>query len=224
MIIDDKRIRIITGHYGSGKTEFAINYAVKLNKMGMKTAISDLDIVNTYFRSREKALELENIGIKVIYSSIKNGNYDIPAISPEIATPVKDKSYNYVIDLGGDDVGTVTLARLIPILDKSEVDFIMVVNTKRPETSTKEGIIYHKESLEKATGLNVTGFVNNTNLVRETTEETLKEGENILFEVSKETGIPVKYTSYIENIIEFKSENIETELFPMKFFMREEWM
>lgn len=224
MVIDDKRIRIITGHYGSGKTEFAINYAVKLNKMGMKTAISDLDIVNTYFRSREKAFELENIGIKVIYSSIKNGNYDIPAISPEIATPVKDKSYNYVIDLGGDDVGTVTLARLIPILDKSEVDFIMVVNTKRPETSTKEGIIYHKESLEKATGLNVTGFVNNTNLIRETTEETLKEGENILFEVSKETGIPVKYTSYIEDIIECKPENIETELFPMKFFMREEWM
>lgn len=224
MVIDDKRIRIITGHYGSGKTEFAINYAVKLNKMGMKTAISDLDIVNTYFRSREKALELENIGIKVVYSSIKNGNYDIPAISPEIATPVKDKSYNYVIDLGGDDVGTITLARLIPILDKSEVDFIMVVNTKRPETSTKEGIIYHKESLEKATGLNVTGFVNNTNLIRETTEETLKEGENILFEVSKETGIPVKYTSYIEDIIECKPENIETELFPMKFFMREEWM
>lgn len=224
MVIDDKRIRIISGHYGSGKTEFAINYAVKLNKMGMKTAISDLDIVNTYFRSREKAFELENMGIKVIYSSIKNGNYDIPAISPEIATPVKDKSYNYIIDLGGDDVGAVTLARLIPILDKSEVDFIMVVNTKRPETSTKEGIIYHKKSLEKATGLNITGFVNNTNLVRETTEETLKEGENILFEVSKETGIPVKYTSYIENIIECKPKNIKTELFPMKFFMREEWM
>ena len=204
MVIDDKRIRIISGHYGSGKTEFAINYAVKLNEMGMKTAISDLDIVNTYFRSREKAFELENMGIKVIYSSIKNGNYDIPAISPEIATPVKDKSYNYIIDLGGDDVGAVTLTRLIPILDKSEVDFIMVVNTKRPETSTKEGIIYHKKSLEKATGLNITGFVNNTNLVRETTEETLKEGENILFEVSKETGIPVKYTSYIENIIECK--------------------
>ena len=224
MVIDDKRIRIISGHYGSGKTEFAINYAVKLNEMGMKTAISDLDIVNTYFRSREKAFELENIGIKVIYSSIKNGNYDIPAISPEIATPVKDKSYNYIIDLGGDDVGAVTLARLIPILDKSEVDFIMVVNTKRPETSTKEGIIYHKKSLEKATGLNITGFVNNTNLVRETTEETLKEGENILFEVSKETGIPVKYTSYIENIIECKPKNIKTELFAMKFFMREEWM
>lgn len=224
MVIDDKRIRIISGHYGSGKTEFAINYAVKLNEMGMKTAISDLDIVNTYFRSREKAFELENMGIKVIYSSIKNGNYDIPAISPEIATPIKDKSYNYIIDLGGDDVGAVTLARLIPILDKSEVDFIMVVNTKRPETSTKEGIIYHKKSLEKATGLNITGFVNNTNLVRETTEETLKEGENILFEVSKETGIPVKYTSYIENIIECKSKNIKTELFPMKFFMREEWM
>ncbi len=222
LVIDDKRIRIITGHYGSGKTEFAINYAVKLYKMGMKTAISDLDIVNTYFRSREKTFELENMGIKVISSSIKNGNYDIPAISPEIATPVKDKSYNYVIDLGGDDVGAITLARLLPIINKSEVDFIMVVNTKRPETSTKEGIIYHKESLEKATGLNITGFVNNTNLVRETTEDTLKEGENLLCEVSKETGIPIKYTSYIEDII--KPQNIETELFPMKFFMREEWM
>lgn len=224
MLKDDRRIRIITGHYGSGKTEFALNYAVELNKVSNKVALADLDIVNVYFRSREKTEELENMGIKVISSSVRGNSSDLPAISAEISTPVKDKSYDYVIDLGGNDVGTITLGRLKPIFDKTEVDLFMVVNTNRPDTATVEGIINQMKEIEYSSGLKVTGFVNNTNLVRETTGENILEGNGILSEVSRITLIPIKYTTYVEEVLKEVPAGLSGELFPLKFFMREVWM
>lgn len=224
MIQDDKRIRIITGHYGSGKTEFALNYVVALSKVSKKTAIADLDIVNVYFRSREKQKELEDIGITVISSSLTQNSSDMPAISPQIATPVKDKSYDYVIDLGGNDVGTITLARLKPFLNKDEVDFFMVVNTNRPDTSTIEGIINQMEQIEQSSGLKVTGIVNNTNLIRETTVDIIKQGDDILSAVSKIKKVPIKYTAYVKEIVKEKLPELSGEMFSMEYFMRKSWM
>lgn len=224
MVENDKRIRIITGHYGSGKTEFALNYVSALSKVSKKAAIADLDIVNVYFRSREKKKELEEMGIKVISSSLESKGSDMPAISREISIPVRDSSYDYVIDLGGNDVGTITLSRLKPLFENEEVDFFMVVNTNRPDTSTVEKIIEQMRQLEFSTGLKVTGFVNNTNLIRETRYETIKDGEEVLLEVSNITGIPIKYTAYIDEILPKLNEKFVGELFPMKFFMRKIWM
>lgn len=226
MILNDKRVRIITGHYGSGKTEFAVNYVNRLRdcKEG-KIAIADLDIVNVYFRSREKKAEMEAKGIQVIASNIEGAGADIPAVSGAMTMPVTNKEYQYVIDLGGNDVGTLVLGRIKPLLDPTETDFFMVVNAYRPDTSTPEGVIAQMERLEYGAGLKVTGFINNTNLVRETTADCLVHGDEVLREVTKRTGVPVKYVAYVEELLtEAVPEGLSGELFPMKFYMRKAWM
>lgn len=226
MVADDKRIRIITGHYGSGKTEFAVNYVRKLREsVDGKVAIADLDIVNVYFRSREKKEELEAEGIQVIASNLDTAVADVPAVSGAMTMPVINKDYQYVVDLGGNDVGTLVLGRIKPLLDHTEADFFMVVNAYRPNTSTPEGIIEQMENLEYAAGLKVTGFINNTNLVRETTAECLLHGDEVLKEVTKRTGVPVKYVSYVRDVMtEEMPEGLSGELFPMEFNMRKTWM
>lgn len=226
MVADDRRIRIITGHYGSGKTEFAVNYVKKLREsVDGRVAIADLDIVNVYFRSREKKEELEEKGIQVIASNLDTAVADVPAVSGAMTMPVINKEYQYVIDLGGNDVGTLVLGRIKPLLDHAEADFFMVVNAYRPNTSTPEGIIEQMENLEYAAGLKVTGFINNTNLVRETTAECLLHGDEVLKEVTKRTGVPVKYVSYVKDVMtEEIPEGLSGELFPMEFNMRKTWM
>ena len=226
MVADDRRIRIITGHYGSGKTEFAVNYVNKLREsVDGRVAIADLDIVNVYFRSREKKEELEEKGIQVIASNLDTAVADVPAVSGAMTMPVINKEYQYVVDLGGNDVGTLVLGRIKPLLDHAEADFFMVVNAYRPNTSTPEGIIEQMENLEYAAGLKVTGFINNTNLVRETTAECLLHGDEVLKEVTKRTGVPVKYVSYVKDVMtEEIPEGLSGELFPMEFNMRKTWM
>lgn len=226
MVADDRRIRIITGHYGSGKTEFAVNYVKKLREsVDGRVAIADLDIVNVYFRSREKKEELEEKGIQVIASNLDTAVADVPAVSGAMTMPVINKEYQYVVDLGGNDVGTLVLGRIKPLLDHAEADFFMVVNAYRPNTSTPEGIIEQMENLEYAAGLKVTGFINNTNLVRETTAECLLHGDEVFKEVTKRTGVPVKYVSYVKDVMtEEIPEGLSGELFPMEFNMRKTWM
>ena len=226
MVADDRRIRIITGHYGSGKTEFAVNYVKKLREsVDGRVAIADLDIVNVYFRSREKKEELEEKGIQVIASNLDTAVADVPAVSGAMTMPVINKEYQYVVDLGGNDVGTLVLGRIKPLLDHAEADFFMVVNAYRPNTSTPEGIIEQMENLEYAAGLKVTGFINNTNLVRETTAECLLHGDEVLKEVTKRTGVPVKYVSYVKDVMtEEIPEGLSGELFPMECNMRKTWM
>ena len=226
MVADDRRIRIITGHYGSGKTEFAVNYVKKLREsVDGRVAIADLDIVNVYFRSREKKEELEEKGIQVIASNLDTAVADVPAVSGAMTMPVINKEYQYVVDLGGNYVGTLVLGRIKPLLDHAEADFFMVVNAYRPNTSTPEGIIEQMENLEYAAGLKVTGFINNTNLVRETTAECLLHGDEVLKEVTKRTGVPVKYVSYVKDVMtEEIPEGLSGELFPMEFNMRKTWM
>ena len=226
MVADDRRIRIITGHYGSGKTEFAVNYVKKLREsVDGRVAIADLDIVNVYFRSREKKEELEEKGIQVIASNLDTAVADVPAVSGAMTMPVINKEYQYLVALGGNDVGTLVLGRIKPLLDHAEADFFMVVNAYRPNTSTPEGIIEQMENLEYAAGLKVTGFINNTNLVRETTAECLLHGDEVLKEVTKRTGVPVKYVSYVKDVMtEEIPEGLSGELFPMEFNMRKTWM
>ena len=228
MYLDDKRVRIISGHYGSGKTEFAVNYVSNLKEISKnKVAISDMDIVNVYFRSREKRDELIAKGIEVFDSSL-SASADLPAIPKEMLIPCVDKEYDYVVDLGGNDVGTIVLGRFKEHIDVSEVDFFMVINVYRPDTQNVQAILEQKEKLERASGFKVTGFVNNSNLVRETKAEDLLYGDEIISEVSRLTGIPIKYTSYVKEVVTDMKPEIEKKLsgdvIPLKYYMREVWM
>ena len=225
MFINDKRIRIIIGHYGSGKTEFSVNYTMKLKQAtASKVAIADLDIVNVYFRSREKQVMLEEQGIKVIASSIAGNALDLPAVAADIITPLEDKSYEYVIDVGGDSVGARVLGRFKNYIEDDDYDMFMVVNANRELTMDVEGIKRHKETIEATSRLKVTGFINNTHLIRETTLEDVLKGDKLLKEASKELGIPIRYVSAMSHIASQIPDEVSGEILALDLIMRDQWM
>ena len=225
MISNDKRIRIIIGHYGSGKSEFAMNYVTKLREeIDGKIALSDLDVVNVYFRTREKKNLLKSLNILPIDSSIDAPTLDLPAISAEIATPINDKLYNYVMDVGGDNVGARVIGRFNHLLNEGDYDMFCVVNANREQTQTANQVIDHIKSIENASGLKVTGLVNNTHLIRATTVEDVLRGQELVTQVSNLCNIPIKYVACLESIVDELPKDLEGEIFPIKLYMREDWM
>lgn len=225
--MEDRRIRIITGHYGSGKTEFALNYVRKLKEKADRVMLADLDIVNVYFRSREREEMLNREGIEVISSSLRQDSSDMPALSARIRVPFVDKDCQCVVDLGGSEAGASVLGRLRPDMDGEEIDFFMVVNIYRPETRDAEAILRQKESLEKVLHFPVTGFVNNTNLIHDTTPEDILAGDRILRKVTGDCGVPVRYTTCMCREVkgwEILPAQVSGIFFPMMYHMRQEWL
>ena len=229
MIFDDKRIRIIVGHYGSGKSEFSVNYAMQLAKQSKdpnkKVAIADLDVVNPYFRSREKEDFLAQIGVESFSSPLKNSTLDLPAVSAEIRKPVIDETYEYVMDVGGDDVGARVLGSIKDIMKKSDYDMFLVINANREYTTNADEVIRYMHSIMGASGLNITGLINNTHLLWDTRTEDILKGEKLAKEVSEKTGIPLKYTVYPSYLdISTIKDEISSEIFTVDMIMREKWM
>lgn len=223
-MLNDKRLRFVIGHYGSGKTEFSINYAVKLAEMGKKVALADLDVVNLYFRSREKKKLLEEKGIRLIASSIDASAVDIPAISAEIVVPMQDTSYEGIIDVGGDPAGARTLGMYKEYLVEGQYDMFFVLNANRPETQTVEKALEYLRKIEDTARAKVTGIINNTHMLKSTTVEDVLKGQKLAEELSKSTGIPIKYIACIENVANKLPKDLQGEIFPMKLYMREDWM
>ena len=224
-MLNDKRIRIIIGHYGSGKTEFAVNYTLKLAEAGKKVAIADLDIVNPYFRSREKTAMFESKGIKVIGSSLGvNVGADLPALSAGILAPLQNESYNLVLDVGGDAVGARVLARYHKYFNEGSYDMFCVINAYRPGTQNVEDTIKHIKDIEVQSRAKVTGLINNTHLLRDTSVDDVLAGQKLAKEVSKKLDLPIKYVSTIEKVARQLPEDIEGKIFPINMYMREDWM
>ncbi len=224
-MLNDNRIRVIIGHYGSGKTEFAVNYALKLAASGQKVALADLDIVNPYFRSREKADMLEDQGIKVISGAFGHkANLDIPMVAAGVQGPLQDETTQVILDVGGDSVGARVLARYRQYFRPGAYDMFCVINTHREQTATAEGAIRHIRDIEATAGARVTGLINNTHMLRNTSTEDVMAGQRVVDEVSKATGIPVRYVSAIESVIAELPSDLSGELFGLKMYMREDWM
>ena len=186
-------IYIVTGHYGSGKTEFSVNFALSLREKWEKVILVDLDIVNPYFRSNDSRALLESHGITVIAPAYAGTNVDIPVLPPEIMRVFEEKDACIVIDVGGDDDGAIALGRYKQYFDKTDYEMYLVVNTRRPFTSNKEEIAVMKQDIEYASRLSVTGLVSNSNIAEETTEEIVKEGARITEDASIMLNLPVKY-------------------------------
>ena len=162
MIKDDKRIRLFIGHYGSGKSEVSINYVTKLREqVEGEVALSDLDVVNVYFRSREKKDLMKDLGITPIDSSINTTTLDLPAVSAEIMRPLNDKSVNYVIDVGGDNVGGKVVGRFANQFNSNDYDMFYVVNANREKTQTAKEVLQYIDAIEATSKLKVTGLINN---------------------------------------------------------------
>jgi cellulose biosynthesis protein BcsQ len=190
--MEHKRLTLFAGHYGSGKTNIAVNYAMLLADEGKKVCIADLDIVNPYFRTKDSEKELTEKGISLISSQYANTNVDLPAIPAESYRLVQDKSVYGVVDIGGDDRGAYALGRFADAI-KEEGNYRMafVINRHRPLTSTVEDTVEIMREIEAASGIKFTCIVNNSNIGSETTKETVLESVAYTESVSQETGLPV---------------------------------
>ena len=182
------RFIVLTGNYGSGKTEIALNLAFRFAALGEKTTLVDLDIVNPYFRSAEKAGELEKAGVRVLMPVFALTTVDIPALPPEIQSVFEQPSDRVIFDVGGDDTGAAALGRYAPAFQKNRSDTLslLVINCLRPLTETREDILDLAERIGKRGRLGTDGLINNTNLADQTEPEMLEWGEGIVSECARE--------------------------------------
>ncbi|MBQ7692632.1 MAG: hypothetical protein IJT29_03375 [Oscillospiraceae bacterium] len=191
--MNHKRLTLFAGHYGSGKTNIALNYALWLRGQGLPVTVADLDIVNPYFRTKDGESQLKQAGIRLISSDYANSNVDLPALPGEAYSLVDDRSVCGVIDVGGDDRGALALGRYVPqIREEGDYEMLFVLNRARPLTRTVEDALEVFYEIEAACALPFTAIVNNTNLGPLTRPEDVIAGARFAEEVGARTGLPVK--------------------------------
>lgn len=197
-----KRITIVCGHYGSGKTNVALNMAYDLKAQGKDVTIADLDIVNPYFRTKDSIDELNARGIKLICSEYAGSNLDIPALPDEMYSIVDDKSRYFVLDIGGDDRGALALGRLAPeILKENNYEMIAIVNKYRPLTRDTSSTVEVLREIEYAGGINFTAIINNSNLGADTKIDDIINSSDYADDISKEMGLPVIATAVSDKLV-----------------------
>jgi cellulose biosynthesis protein BcsQ len=215
---------IIVGHSGSGKSEFSVNLAQKLVKE-YPVCLADLDIVNTYFRSREIREILNKEQIEVIsdtYSSTKG--LDMPYLSPAIQGMIFKRDKLVILDCGGDENGIKVLKQYESDIVDTLYEMWMVINVFRPETNSVEKIIKMINKLTNESKLRITGLINNSNYLKNTTVENMIYSNQLIKEVVALTHIQVVYTTGIKSLLQQLPSDILGEKFPLKILLREKWL
>ena len=215
-----KRINIVTGHYGSGKTEIAINMALKLRKEHENVVICDMDIVNPYFRTNDIRKFLEDKGITVIASDYASTNIDLPLLPGDILSVFTDKSVHAVLDLGGDDDGAVALGKYHAYLKDEDYDMFFVLNALRPDTSSIEDIKILSENIQIMSRAKITGLINNTNLSYLSEAKHLLESLDFADEAAKALGVPLAYTAGTKEILASLPQKLKIKAFCLDLFMK----
>lgn len=214
--MDFKRITLLCGHYGSGKTNTAVNFAFDLKKQYEKAAIADLDIVNPYFRTKDSREALEKAGIELICSEYAGTNVDIPALPQQMYSITDDRSKKVILDIGGDDRGALVLGRLAPaIIEENDYEMLMVINCYRPLTRDAQSVLEVMREIEYAGGIRFTGLVNNSNLGEETAPEDVLCSLGYADGVSIASGLPVKCTTVRDSLFDELKSKIEN-VYPLK--------
>lgn len=224
--MQETKLLIVVGHYGSGKTEFCVNLVNRMKDCGLDTALADLDIVNPYFRSRECREAFAHRGIKLVSNLMNNDPcLDSPAMSQEIQSFFMDNHRFNLMDIGGDAVGARVLAQYREQIRNGQYEMLLVVNANRYQTQTPEEVIAYLRDIEQASQLTITGLVNNTHMLKETGIEDVLRGDRLCRAVSEQTGLPVRYACFLEPLADaIQKLDILGERFPLKLKMRENWM
>lgn len=195
-----KRINIFCGHYGSGKSEISVNTAFLLKEKFDDVLLADMDIVNPYFRSFDAKTALENRGIKVVAPMYANTNVDIPVVGSEISVSLRHNSRRVILDVGGDEDGATILGRFCHEISQNEYDMFFVMNRARPMTINPEETLNYIYEIEAASRLRITGIINNTHYLEETTADDIMYGLELSREIEKKTGIPIFATAVMEGM------------------------
>ena len=211
--MEHKRLTLFAGHYGSGKTNIAVNYALRLAAEGKPVCIADLDIVNPYFRTKDSAKVLEQNGVTLISPQFANTNVDLPALPAEAYRLVTDRKVYGVMDIGGDDRGAYALGRYVPaIVEEGNYRMVFVANCCRPLTRTPEEALEVMGEIEAACGLRFTDLINNANLGSETTPETVLNARDYMEKLSALSGLPVFATTAMTHVAEAIKDRVEPVL------------
>ena len=215
-----KRITIFAGHYGSGKTNIAVNYALSKAKEGKKITIADLDIVNPYYRTKDSSEILAENGIELISSPYANTNVDVPALPAEAYKVTDDKSIFAIIDVGGDDRGALAMGRYAPaILEENDFEMLAVINCYRPLTKDALSTLEVMREIEIACKMPFTGIVNNSNLGTLTTKEDVLSSLAYADEVSRLSGLPIVMTTVLKDLCSEIKDEIPSA-FPIEIYVK----
>ncbi|MFJ7727947.1 hypothetical protein ACIQXV_17605 [Neobacillus sp. NPDC097160] len=190
-----KKITILSGHFGSGKTEIAINLVVAERRKHEKVAINDLDIVNPYFRSRDAAGIFQQHDIELLAPKNRLAAADLPIVSGEMYRVIHDHRYRLIVDAGGDKDGAMALGQYYHEWKELRPELLFVLNGNRPYVSTEDGALYTVEQIEKASRLKVSGIINNSNIGSETTIHDIEKGYELCSSLAEKLEIPFLYST-----------------------------
>ena len=217
------RLTIFAGHYGSGKTNIAINYAIMLKKLhpNKRVVLADLDIVNPYFRSVDSEKTLKKAGVEIIVSLYANSGLEAPAMPSGILSVFDDKSCLAVLDVGGDDRGAYALGKYADLIQKDDVGILLVCNKFRPLSREPKQVLAIKNEIETAANIRFTGIVNNSNLGKQTTPDNIISSEHYINEISKMCSLPLVFTCVMRPLMdEFRGI---PDVFALDMYEKEEW-
>lgn len=214
------RISIFVGHFGSGKTELSINFAMKIAAKGKKATIIDLDIVNPYFRTKDAKLPLTRAGVRVIAPEFAATNLDIPTLPADILSAFSDKDSKLVFDVGGDKDGAYALGGYKRYFDREPYEMFFVVNARRPLTQNAKDIVEYIEEIQNASRLKVTGLINNTNLFYDTDVDVLVGGQAVVEQAAEMLGVSVKYISGKKEVVKSLPGPLKEKAFGLDSYLQ----
>ena len=220
-----KSIIVIVGGFGSGKTEVSVNLAKFLKANGHDlVSLVDLDLVNPYFRTREARTELKALGIDLIAPEGGKFYADLPILLPQVRSLVEDPEGLLILDVGGDEQGTKALGSISDIFNDGEYDMLMVLNSRRPQTSNVETSLGTMERVESTSRLHFTGLISNTHMIDETDGEIVIEGYKLSVEISKRTNLPMAFVSAKRNVLnDLKPADIDCPVLPLTRSLLKPW-
>ncbi|HMM06807.1 MAG TPA: hypothetical protein PKD52_09095 [Clostridiales bacterium] len=219
-----KRVTLLAGHYGSGKTNIAVNLALAQKRAGFEVAIADLDIVNPYYRTKDSEKELKAAGVELISSPFANSNVELPGLPQELYRIVDDQDCHMVVDIGGDDRGAYALGRFASRLkEENDYEMCLVLNRYRPLTADAKDAVAVMREIEAAGHLPFTALINNSNLGAATQPEDVLSSVAYAAKISKETGLPLLLTTVWEEIYGALAGKI-ADLYPLQLQRKRLWL